>query len=157
MAKDARWFSAGALVKKDKSTGLWMILVRTSDQNSSPRFLGGCEEEGDTSPEMTLVREFLDESRRYKPVDYKEVFADSFPGHEKKLYLVTSVEGEVDFGYKAEGKEPDGEYIYVKWMPLNQFQIETKGFHRKAIKALLEKLAQLDSNFAMDNYELLPR
>lgn len=157
MAQDARWFSAGALVKKDKSDNTWKVLVRTSDQSPAPRFLGGCEEAGDTSPEMTLVREFLDESRRYKPAEYEEVFCDSFPGHDKKLYLVIDVEGEVDFSYTAEGKEPDGEYIYVKWMALSLFRVEARGFHKKAIDALVKKMANTDSSFAMDHLESLPR
>lgn len=155
--QDARWFSAGALVKKDKSDNTWKVLIRTSDQSSAPRFLGGCEEAGDISPEMTLNREYLDESRRYKPVKYEEVFCEPAPGHDKKLYLLTKVEGEVDFSYTAEVTEPDGEIIYVKWMPFHQFRMEVRGFHKRAVPALMEKMASVDGEFAMDHLELLPR
>lgn len=154
--QDARWFSAGALIKKDKSDGVWKVLIRTSNKSSAPRFLGGCEEEGDESPAMTLVREFLDESRRYKPLEYEEAFIQSGPGHDKRVYLLIDVEGEIDFSYTAEVKEPDLEIIYVKWMPLQHFKMAARGFHQAAIKGVVEKMAIMDNQFLMDHSELLP-
>ncbi len=157
MEKNARWFSAGALIRKDKSDGVWKVLARTSDQDPTPRFLGGCEEDGDVSPVMTLGREFLDESQRYKPLEYEEAFLQSNPGHDKRVYLLLDVEGEIDFSYKAEVKEPDGEIIFVSWMPFQQFKIRARGFHQKAIKGVVEKLMIADAQFSMDHAELIPQ
>lgn len=161
-AKEARWFSAGMFVVRDPKTGNWYVLGRTSKKDKSARFIGGCEEPelNEASPEETLVREFLNESRRYNPHKHKIILElPKSKTHTQYFYFIEEAAGEVDFTYKAEGPEPDGEYIFISWFKLTDFvaSVNPRSSHAKALNALLVYLAKNDPNFALENSEILPR
>jgi hypothetical protein len=161
MAKSmAKWFAAGAYFARNSKDGKWYVFGATSKKYiNDVKFPGGCEEPSlnEATPEETLVREYFNESKRYNPYRHLLVHTEQKLGHVQYYYLILKAEGELDFNYKTEGPEPDGDYLYLRWWTLRDF-IEHVGIkeHRNALNAMLEKMAKINQGFAQDNYDVIP-
>jgi ADP-ribose pyrophosphatase YjhB (NUDIX family) len=144
---NAKWHSSAFYFTKIE--GLWYSLgVIDGRFQADVKPVGGCEDTGEVSPDVTLIKEFQEETNhQLSPLEFVKVHERENRGHTKFFYLVKKVSGEITSEDELTVKEPDGEILKVRLWPLTEFEVNLFRNYREGYEKAKAEMRKFDPTF----------
>ena len=154
-----RHFAAVCYFQFNPEDLLWYVLGVTSISfPHEVKFPGGGQKKGEV-PRGAAIRECFEESdHTCRP--RRLVLMHTEKDHRHKRYFFATMSGECTLGFKEDPRvipEAGGDTIITRWWKFEDFTKHVAPKYRAAWYAIFTKVAELDPNFAEDNYNFTPR